>query len=191
MERSPHAGPAAPASPATPDVLYDRDVRTRVYRLDSQSIRVVATLKDDTYGPGGFSSVHDMVLAVTIDEPTMTITTVSAEMLGHPHRACPTTLRQMDQLVGLRIGRGYFRELRDRFGGNRGCNHLHTMAQHIGTVTSLSFAARLVEDDLEAQALPHDRWLLNVVQNAPHIVNSCAIWHEDGELAARMRSQDS
>lgn len=189
MDRSPHAGSAATASPATPDVLYDRDVRTRLYRHDPKTIRAVATLKDDTYGPGGFLSVHDMVLAVTIDEATLTITTVKAEMLGHPHQACPMTLRQMDQLVGLQIGPGFFKELRQRFGGNRGCNHLHTMAQHIGTVTSLSFAARLVENDEHAQRLPHDRWMLQVVQNVPQVINSCAIWHEDGELAARMRSQ--
>lgn len=189
VHQSPHAGRAAPAIPESPDVLYDRDVRTRLYRHDVDTLRVVATLKDDSFGPGGFASVHDMVLSVMIEETTLTITAVDAGMSGHPHGACPVTLRQMDQLVGLRIGRGFFGELRRLFGGNRSCNHLHTMAQHIGTVTSLSFAARVVEDDAAAQSLPHERWMLNVVQNQPQVINSCAIWHEDGELAQRMRSQ--
>ena len=151
----------------------------------------MATLQDDSFGPGGFATVHDMTLAVEIDEPSMRIETVKAEMVGHPHRTCPSTLRAMDQLIGLRIGSGYFRELRERFGGNRGCNHLHTMAQHIGTVVSLSFAARLVENDTEAQALPHERWMLRVVQNEPRVIDSCAIWHQDGELATRMLAADT
>ena len=189
MNSSPHVGRAAKATPATPDILYDRDVRTRLYRHDPDTIRAVATLQDDSFGPGGFATVHDMVLSALIDEATLTIVSVEADMSGHPHGSCPMTLRHMDQLVGLRVGAGFFRELRARFGGNRSCNHLHTMAQHIGTVTSLSFASRLVEGDPEAQAQPHERWMLRVVQNEPQVVNSCAIWHEDGELAARMRSQ--
>lgn len=187
MTSSPHAGRAAPAIPVSPDVLYDRDVRTRVYRAAPGVLRATASLKDDSFGPAGFSSVHDMIVSATIDEATMQITAVSAQMLGHPHRACPSTTTQMDQLVGLQIGRGYFRELRERFGGDRGCNHLHTLAQHIGTVVALSFAARLVEDDPDAQALPNDRWFLHVVQNEPQVIGSCAIWHRDGELALRMR----
>lgn len=189
MTSFPHAGRAAPATPATPDVLYDRDVRTRLHRQDASTLRAVATLQDDSFGPGGFATVHDMVLTVLIDEATLTITSVDADMTGHPHGACPMTLRHMEQLVGLRIGAGFFRELRNRFGGNRSCNHLHTLAQNIGTVTSLSFAARLVENDEHAQHQPHERWMLNVVQNEPAVINSCSIWHEDGELAARMRAQ--
>lgn len=191
IDQSPDAGRASPAIPGTPDTLYDRDVRTRLYRQDPQTIRAVATLQDDSFGPGGFATVHDMKLTVDVDEASMRIETVEADMVGHPHRTCPSTLRAMDQLIGLTIGPGYFRELRERFGGNRGCNHLHTMAQHIGTVVSLSFAARVVENDTEAQALPHERWMLRVVEKEPRVIDSCAIWHRDGELATRMLGADT
>ena len=85
MNSSPHVGRAAKATPATPDILYDRDVRTRLYRHDPDTIRAVATLQDDSFGPGGFATVHDMVLSALIDEATLTIVSVEADMSGHPH----------------------------------------------------------------------------------------------------------
>lgn len=130
--------------------------------------------------------MHEMSLEVMLSRPDLTILEVSAGMEHHPHGTCPMTLRQMDQLVGLQVGRGYFAALRSRFGGNRGCNHLHAMAQSIGTVVVLSFAAVHTYEHPAALELTPKEWFASVAENEPRVVNSCVIWHENGELVRQL-----
>ena len=187
MDPTPGAGRYTPAIPARPELLYDRNVHTQVFHGGPDRLHAVATLKDDTLGPHGFATVHEMTLEVTLSRPDLTILDVTAGMEHHPHGTCPMTLRQMDHLVGLTVGQGYFAELSRRFGGNRGCNHLHAMAQSIGTVVALSFAATLTYDHPETLAMTPADWFGNVVDKEPRIVNSCVVWHENGDLVRRLK----
>jgi hypothetical protein len=176
------AGRYAAVETDDPHLLYDRDVRTRVWILDADRLRAEVRLRDDTLGPTGFATVHEMTLEAIVSRPDLTIVDVRAGMEHHPHGSCPLTLRQMDQLVGLQVGKGYFRELSSRFGGNRGCNHLHSMAQSLGTVIALTLAATLTHDEPETLQLGRKEWFANVIDKEPRIVDSCVIWHEDGPL---------
>ena len=63
----------------------------------------------------------------------------------------------------------------------------HTMAQNLGTVVALSFAATLTHDDPQTLELDRAAWFANVVEKEPRIVNSCVIWHEDGPLIEELR----
>jgi hypothetical protein len=191
MDPTPGAGRYRAATPDSTDLLYDRDVRTQVRILDGDRLRVTATLRDDTQGPGDFLTVHDMTLEAVISTPDMQILSVSAGMESHPHGTCPLTLAQMQQLVGLHIAGGYMGEIRRLFGGNRGCNHLHALAQTIGTVTALSFASRMVSHDPDMQLLPKPQWYRTVVDRAPGVVDSCVIWRKDGDLHRRIMDLDA
>ena len=124
--------------PDQPNLLYDRDVRTRVFHEGPDALRAVATLKDDSLTPFGYGTVHEMRLEVWLDRPSLEITAVDAGMDHHPQQACPFTTHRMRELVGLSIRKGYVAELHARFGGNRGCNHLLTMAQSIGTTVAMA-----------------------------------------------------
>jgi hypothetical protein len=191
MDPTPGAGRYREAFPASPDVLYDRDVRTQVRIVGDDRLRASATLRDDTHGPGGFLTVHDMTLEAVIRLPDMEIIEVAASMASHPQGTCPMTLVQMQQLVGLRIAGGYLGEIRQRFGGNRGCNHLHALAQAIGTVAALTFAARLTLLEPEMQTLPRPQWFRRVADREPRIVNSCVIWRVNGDLHRRIDNLDA
>lgn len=189
MDSTPGSGSYASAVPGQPDLLYNRDVRTRVFYGGPGRLRAAATLRDDTIGPQGFATMHEMSLEVMLSRPDLAILEVSAGMEHHPHGTCPMTLRQMDQLVGLQVGRGYFAALRSRFGGNRGCNHLHAMAQSIGTVVALSFAAVHTYEHPAALELTPKEWFASVAENEPRVVNSCVIWHENGELVRQLTEE--
>lgn len=187
MDKTPGSGQYRPVPREAEDLLYDRDVRTRVRRLDSEHLVITASMSDETLGPGGFVRIHDMSLEVDVTTPDLEITDVRTKMTSYPHGTCPLMIRDMREMVGMRIGRGYFSELRSKFGGNRGCNHLHLLAQSIGTVASLTFAARLIADDRLSADLPPSQWFGGVVEMEPRVIDSCKIWHRDGDLVARLR----
>ena len=186
MDTTPGSGRYTPVDPSQPNLLYDRDVRTRVFQEDPGHLRAVATLRDDTLGPHGFATVHHMSLEVVLASESLAITEVDAGMANHPHGVCPITLRQMQQLVGLRVGKGYFAELSKRFGGNRGCNHLLALAQSIGTIVALSAAASITYERPQMIDLDPPHWFRKVADLQPRIVNSCVIWHENGDLVRRI-----
>lgn len=186
MDTTPGSGRYTPVEPSQPNLLYDRSVRTRVFHEDSRHLRAVATLHDDTLGPHGFATVHHMSLEVVLASDSLAITEVRAGMDNHPHGVCPITLARMQQLVGVSVGKGYFAELSKRFGGTSGCNHLLTLAQNIGTVVALSAASKITHDNPEILDLDPPRWFRTIADRQPRIVNSCAIWHDDGVLVRRL-----
>jgi hypothetical protein len=103
MESTSRRGPFAPLVPDQPNLLYDRDVRTRVFHEGPHALRAVATLKDDSLTPFGYGTVHEMRLEVWLDRPSLEITAVDAGMDHHPQQACPFTTHRMRELVGLEL----------------------------------------------------------------------------------------
>ena len=176
--------------PEAPNLLYDRDVRTKVFHEGANGLRAVATLRDDSLGPVGFATVHQMSLEVRLTLDSLVITEVTSDMQNHPHGTCPFTLRRMDELVGLSVQKGYFSELSKRYGGNRGCNHLLALAQSIGTVVALSFAATITHEDPTMRNLDAPQWFKQLTERQPRIVNSCVIWHEDGDVVHQVRKAE-
>jgi hypothetical protein len=190
MDLTPGSGNYRRVDQDDPDLLFDRSTRTKVRVVDGQ-LQVVAWLADETLGPTGYIRVHDMTLRLTCTLDTLTILEAVAEMAHHPHGVCPLQTADADSLVGLSIGPGYFSALRQRMGGVRGCNHLHTLAQSAGTAAALTFAARRVHAHPEMVDLSPVEYFQEVVEVAPAVVNSCHAWREDGEIVAHLKGARS
>lgn len=172
--------------PSSPDLLYDRAVKTQLFLPEPDRLVAEASLLDDTYGPGGFQTIHHMTLRMEVGLPEAQITAVDAGMLSHPHGWCPETTDHVDRLVGLRIEAGYFRELTSRLGGDRSCNHLLTLAQTIGTVVALSYAARMSLLEPELASLSDDDYFKRVVADHENVVGSCYVWRGEGPLVTHL-----
>src|SRR4051812_22421570 len=129
-----------------------------------------------------------MRLTVEIRFSDMVITRAEADMTAHPHGACPSTIADVRRLVGLRIAGGFNTELRARLGGSRSCNHLHTMAQSIAQTTALSHVARLSEADPVLQRADYEPFHRRLLEIAPGVVNTCAVWRADGPVVPGLRS---
>lgn len=190
MDLTPGSGNYRQVPQDDPDLLFDRSMRTRVKVIDGQ-MRVEAWLADETLGPTGYIRVHDMTLELTCTLDTLTIIKATARMDHHPHGVCPLQTADADSLTGLTIGPGYFSALRQRMGGVRGCNHLHTLAQSAGTAAALTFAARRVHAHPEMANLPPATYFKQIVETSPGVVNSCHAWREDGEIVAQIRGDHS
>jgi hypothetical protein len=184
-------GRSVPRPRPTDDTLYERSTRTVVRRsAEPGHLRVTATLQDDCLGQGGYQRVHDMRLIIDIRVADMVITRAEADMSAHPHGACPSTISDVQRLVGLRIGSGFNAELRSRLGGTRSCNHLHTMAQSIAQTAALSHVARLYEDDPVLSEAAYRGFYRRVLDIAPRVVNTCAVWRADGPVVPDLEATD-
>jgi hypothetical protein len=182
-------GRSAPRSRPSADTLYERTVRTVVTRgAEPGHFQVSATLQDDCLGQGGYQRVHDMQLRVLIRQSDLVITQAEADMSAHPHGACPSTLADVQRLIGLQVAAGFNAELRSRLGGTRSCNHLHTMAQNIAQTMALSHVASKYDDDPILQSSEYAPFYRRVLDIAPRVVNTCAVLSADGPVVPDLRS---
>ncbi|MEC9267326.1 MAG: DUF2889 domain-containing protein [Alphaproteobacteria bacterium] len=77
--------------------------------------------------------VHDMWLRITIDD-TMLIHGAEAATESSPYDVCHAITPSYEQLIGLRIGPGFHRAVKQRLGGKSGCTHLTELLYPMATV---------------------------------------------------------
>ena len=77
--------------------------------------------------------LHDMRVRVVLDE-SFTIAEVTAETAASPFEICSAITPDFAALKGERIGKGWTRLLRQKFGGDRGCTHHVELLRTLATV---------------------------------------------------------
>lgn len=80
-------------------------------------------------------ALHDISLRLTLDD-AYKIHQVSAAIDFSPFHMCPEAVTGMNQLIGLKIEKGWMREVRRRVGGTKGCTHLIEL---LGPVATTAF----------------------------------------------------
>ncbi len=181
-------GQHEPRPRPTDDTFYERSVRTVVKRSATPDhFEVTAILQDDCLGQGGYQRVHDMQLTVEIRRSDLVITRAEADMSAHPHGVCPSTIADVQRIVGLKIAGGFNAELRNRLGGTKSCNHLHTMAQSVAQTMALSHVSTLYENDPVLRTAEYEPFYRHVLDIAPRVVNTCAVWAADGPVVPDLR----
>lgn len=75
---------------------------------------------------------HGMRVRMTLDDDFY-IHEVEVQMLHVPTRECPGAAAAYQQLVGLRIGAGFSKQVKALFAGTAGCIHLTELLQPIAT----------------------------------------------------------
>ncbi|WP_142850133.1 DUF2889 domain-containing protein [Telmatospirillum sp. J64-1] len=86
-------------------------------------VKTYAFPNKDRGGIAAGEPIHEMWLRVTLDDD-MLIHAVEAVTDHSPFTLCPSIAPSFSELKGLRIDKGFMRELRSRFGGRQGCTHL-------------------------------------------------------------------
>jgi hypothetical protein len=123
-------------------MLHQRDITLRGYEREDGLFDVEGHITDvKTYSLGtkerpGFAAgepMHDMWLRLTVS-PDMEIRDVVTNMDSTPFNYCLGAAPNMQRLVGLRIGKGFMKEMSARLGGAEGCTHLRELLQPLCTV---------------------------------------------------------
>ena len=126
--------------------------------------------------------VHDMWLRVTLDD-SLVIQALEAVTDSSPYRLCPAITPNFQRLVGLRIGPGFNRKVKELVGGVEGCTHLVELLGPLATTAYQTiFSARRREEreraEREGIALPRPT-------ERPRLIDTCHAHASDSPVTKR------
>ncbi len=126
--------------------------------------------------------LHDMRIRLTLDQQFV-IREVECVTAAGPYEICPAITPAFDALKGERIGRGWSRVLRDKFGGRHGCVHHVEMLRAMATVafqTLYGWQGRRKREAGGDGEGPPDREA--TPGRRPGFIDSCHALASDGEV---------
>lgn len=124
-------------------------------------------------------TIHHFSLRVVIDDDYQ-IRDVVPRTMAAPWPVCSEVAAEYRKLIGLRIGPGFTRAVRDLLGGPLGCTHLTDLLGQVGnTYMQTSWPDRVARQRLTGDDPRHwpDTRTLSFVGN-------CYAWRKDGEAVA-------
>jgi hypothetical protein len=120
--------PVWPDPPLEP--IHTRQYVVKAYRRGANHILIRGSVQDskpgDTYIEGDPDplTMHYMVVDLTVAFPSLEITGAEVVFETYPQADCPRITDHYRKLIGLSIARGFTHNVRELFGGPRGCAHV-------------------------------------------------------------------
>jgi Protein of unknown function (DUF2889) len=170
-----------PLSAATPrHPIHTRAITLNGYRRDDGLWDIEGVLTDvkgyDLAGlyrkqiPPG-EPIHEMHVRVTVDDD-LSIHHVEVVTVFAPFPMCGDITPAFSTLIGLNLGDGFMREVRNRFKGRQGCVHIVDLLGGIAT-TAFQTVYPLLRAERGEPA------------GKPALIDSCHAFAADGEVVAR------
>ena len=148
------------------DGLWDIDVHmidTRTYDCGYDALHRGGIIKAG-------EPVHDMWLRFTIDLDFL-IHDVQAAADQTPFSICPRAAESMRELIGLRIGYGWMKQVRERIGSDRSCTHLMDLLGQLAATSYQTLHAALEEREAKHES-----------RKKPPIIDTCLALSSSGEV---------
>jgi len=76
--------------------------------------------------------IHHMRVRITVDDE-LRIHAAQAVSISTPYDLCRAAAPDFERLVGIRIGPGYMRKVKERYGRDQGCTHIMELLYPLGT----------------------------------------------------------
>jgi hypothetical protein len=126
--------------------------------------------------------VHDMRIRLTVDD-SLLVTAIEAVTDTSPYpEVCPSISSAYQQVVGLRIGPGWTRALKERLGGVKGCTHLSELLGPIATTAFQTVIPLKSREERERRQSNQQQ----EGQAAPFpLLNTCHTFSAAGPVVAR------
>ena len=170
------------------ELVHTRQITCRGYRRTDGLWEIEAAVTDEKGQTVPFRSrpdispgerIHHLSLCVVIDDD-YTIRDVAAQTFTAPWPICTDVAADYRKLIGLRIGTGFNRDVREVLGGTLGCTHLtDLLGQVANTYMQTSFPDRLARQ----QRISGDPRLWPD-QGTLAFVEGCIAWRRDGAAIA-------
>jgi len=178
--------PLPPPAPRRP--LHTRRIECFGYQRDDGMWDIEGHITDvKTYAfineergrvePG--EPVHDMWIRLTVDEGFV-VRDVEAVTERAPFSICPGIAPNFKRLIGVHIGRGWRKSVRDRLGGTEGCTHLVELLGPMATVAFQTMGPGRDPDLRERKGAPR-----GPLDRKPYFIDGCHAWASDGPIVAR------
>lgn len=177
------------------ELIHTRTYDTQVFLRDDDHLIVRGTLRD-IKPPGMYVAddpdpldIHEMQVELLVGLENLEILEATSTMQTHPNDACPSINDDYGALVGLSIARGFNRQIRELFGGPRGCAHVTTLLQTMAPAVMQSLWSVEVRRN-RSEGRPRSG--VDAKRGSEHAgfatnLNTCHVWSEDGEHVAAIR----
>jgi hypothetical protein len=170
------------------ELVHTRQIVCRGYRRKDGLWQIEASVADEKEQAVPFNSrpavaagelIHRLALSVVIDDDYQ-VRDVAAKTLAAPWPVCADIAADYRKLIGLRIGPGFTRAVREILGGTLGCTHLTDLLGQVGnTYMQASYPDRLARQKLRC-ADPR-QW---PDKGTLAFVDGCHAWRKDGPVLA-------
>ena len=178
--------------PAAPrEAVHTRSIVCRSFRRDDGLIDVDGRFIDTRpfaydndfrgFSPPG-SALHNMQLRLTLDRQRCITALVSA-MPNTPYAGCAEVNGNFQRLVGLSVGRGFKKAVRERLGGIAGCTHILALLDTLAAAAVQAFASNNY-----APRRPGDAAPVRVFQ-IETLVDTCWSYRSDGPVMQQLKSR--
>ena len=171
-----------PLSPPKPrQHLHTRTIDLTGYHRDDNLWDIEAHIIDkktytyDNKWRGTVASglpVHDMSIRLTIDWE-LVVKEVEVVMDVQPYDICSNVLSNFQGIVGLKIGAGWNRRVREVVGGVLGCTHLAELLGPLATVTFQTLSAEYARELMGLESVPNGD---EEEDQVPFMLNGCYTW---------------
>lgn len=131
--------------------------------------------------------VHDMSIRLTIDDRFF-IVDVEAVTDKSPYRMCGDIAPDFRKLIGLRIGGGFHKAVRERLGGIHGCTHIVELLGPVATTAFQTVSSRKASDLARGhreKASPLPPVDPAKPRRKPYMLDTCHTWASDSEITRR------
>src|SRR5216684_1035443 len=126
--------------------------------------------------------VHDMWLRVTLDDG-FHIVAIEAVTDASPYRLCPEITPNFQRLVGLRVGPGFNRKVKELVGGVEGCTHLVELMGPLATTAYQTiFSAKHREQRERANGSEETS---DKPRKRPRLIDTCHALASDSPVTKR------
>ncbi len=172
--------PLSPPAPRAP--IHNRTITTNGYRredglwdiegrlVDTKSYAFANTWRSEVKAG---EPLHEMLIRLTLDEH-YTLIAIEAASDHTPHGECPAIIPNFQRLVGLKVGPGWTRKVRELVGGPEGCAHHLGLLGILATVAFQTMGPLLARERAGSKA---------GAEAGKFLINSCHIWREGGVWA--------
>ena len=177
--------------PALREAVHTRSIVCRSFRRDDGLIDVDGRFIDtrpfaydnDFRGssPPG-SALHNMQLRLTLDRQRCIVALVSA-MPNTPYAGCAEVNGNFQRLVGLSVGRGFKKAVRERLGGIDGCTHVLALLDTLAAAAAQAFASNNYAPRRPADAAPVRVFQIDA------LVDTCWSYRSDGPVMQQLKSR--
>ncbi|MFC7050341.1 DUF2889 domain-containing protein [Emcibacter nanhaiensis] len=113
--------------------------------------------------------VHEMWVRLTLDD-NYVIQDIEAVTDNSPFEMCPAIVSSYKRLIGVRIGAGWRKHIRERVGGVAGCTHITELLYPLGTAAMQTMTPGLMK---KAEEAGED---LTRPRQRPPVLNTCHAW---------------
>jgi hypothetical protein len=129
------------------------------------------------------STLHHMQLRVTLDSSRHVVALDSA-MPGTPYRSCEAVNPNFQRVLGLSVGRGFRKALRERLGGVEGCTHVLALLDATAAAAMQAFASNAYAPSAAGAKRPARAWKIEA------LVDSCWSYKAGGEVLQQLRQHE-